>query len=127
RSDSSMRKPELATTSRGDTGSSGPATTPTPPTPAPQRASRAVADSSVASSRLRSRTPASRHAPPLAASSGKSGRLPAELLEDKEFRMVFDDVQRLRVALDFQEMQFGVLRIMVGPGLATVSSAYFNL
>src|SRR4029077_19357168 len=41
RSDSSMRKPELATTSRGDTGSSGPAATPTPtpPTPAPQRAS----------------------------------------------------------------------------------------
>jgi hypothetical protein len=41
--------------------------------------------------------------------------------------MVFDDVQRLRVALDFQEMRFGVLRVMIGPGFATVSSAYFNL
>ncbi len=41
--------------------------------------------------------------------------------------MAFDDVQRLGVALDFQEMHFGLLRVMVGPGFATVSSAGYNL
>ena len=63
----------------------------------------------------------------LAPPSATSTRFKAELLEDKEFRVAFDDVQRLGVALDFEEKQFGLLRIRVGPGFATVSSARYNL
>ena len=59
--------------------------------------------------------------------SATSTRFKRELLEDEGFRVAFDDVQRLGVALDFEETQFGLLRIMVGPGLATVSSARYNL
>ncbi len=59
--------------------------------------------------------------------SDGSVRLRAELLQDKEFRVAFDDVQRLGVALDFQEVQFGLLRVTIGPGFTTVSSAGYNL
>jgi hypothetical protein len=56
-----------------------------------------------------------------------AGRPRADLLRDNDFRMAFEDVQRLRVAVDFQEMVFGLLRVTVGPGFATVSSARYNL
>jgi len=57
----------------------------------------------------------------------RSGRFRAELLQDKEFRLVFGDLQRLKVVLDFHESRWGVLKLMVGPGYTTVSSAEFNL
>ena len=41
--------------------------------------------------------------------------------------MAFEDAQRLGVVLDFQEVEFGLLRVMVGPGLATASSAGYHL
>ncbi len=72
-------------------------------------------------------TPPQPTRPAPAAPSAASTRFKAELLEDKEFRVAFDDVQRLGVALDFQEAQFGLLQITVGPGFATVSSARYNL
>jgi hypothetical protein len=59
--------------------------------------------------------------------SEKPARFKAELQQDNEFRLAFGDVQQLKVALDFQETRWGLLRVMVGPGLATVSSAGFNL
>jgi len=62
-----------------------------------------------------------------AAPSATSSRFKAELLQDKDFRMAFEDVRRLGVALDFQERQFGLLQVTVGPGFATVSSARYNL
>jgi hypothetical protein len=68
-------------------------------------------------------TPVVRGLPP----SAEAGRFKAELLQHKEFRLVFDDVQRLGVALDFREPRWGLLKVTVGPGLATVSSAGFNL
>ncbi len=57
----------------------------------------------------------------------KPGRFKAELLQDKGFRLTFGDVQQLKVALDFQETRWGLLRVMLGPGFETVSSAGFNL
>jgi hypothetical protein len=57
----------------------------------------------------------------------RSNRLRAELLQDKEFGIAFDDVRRLGVALEFQEVQVGLLRVTIGPGFATVSSANYNL
>src|SRR5262245_3076440 len=45
----------------------------------------------------------------------RSGRFRAELLQDKEFRLVFGDLQRLKVVLDFHEYRWGVLKLMVGP------------
>jgi hypothetical protein len=59
--------------------------------------------------------------------SEKPGRLKAELLQDKGFHLVFGDVQQLKVALDFEETRWGLLHLIVGPGLRTVSSAGFNL
>jgi len=59
--------------------------------------------------------------------SEKPGRLKAELLQDKGFHLVFGDVQQLKVALDFEESRWGLLQLIVGPGLRTVSSAGFNL
>jgi hypothetical protein len=57
----------------------------------------------------------------------RSGRFRVELLQDKEFRLVFGDLQRLKVVLDFHESRWGLLKLMVGPGYTTVSSAEFNL
>jgi hypothetical protein len=57
----------------------------------------------------------------------RTGRFRTELLQDKEFRMVFGDVQRLNVVLDFHESRWGLLKVLVGPGFETVSSAAFNL
>lgn len=68
-------------------------------------------------------TPIVRGLPP----SAEAGRFKAELLQHKEFRLVFDDVQRLGVALDFREPRWGLLKLTVGPGFGTVSSAGFNL
>lgn len=68
-------------------------------------------------------TPIVRGLPP----SVEAGRIKAELLQHKEFRLVFDDVQRLGVALDFREPRWGLLKLTVGPGFETVSSAGFNL
>jgi hypothetical protein len=59
--------------------------------------------------------------------SATAGRERAELLRDYDFRVAFDDVQRLRIATDFEEIQFGLLRVTLGPGFATVSSARYNL
>jgi hypothetical protein len=59
--------------------------------------------------------------------SEKPGRLKAELLQDKGFHLAFGDVQQLKVALDFEEARWGLLQIIVGPGLRTASSAAFNL
>ena len=66
-------------------------------------------------------------APAAAAPGGTPGRSRAELLADNAFRLNYDDVQRLQVALDFQETRLGILRITLGPGFTTVSSARFNL
>ena len=66
-------------------------------------------------------------APVAAAPAATSGRARAELLADNAFRLTFDDLQRLQVALDFRETRFGLLRVTLGPGFATVSSARFNL
>jgi hypothetical protein len=68
-----------------------------------------------------------RGASPPAAPNAGSARFKAELLRDQEFRVAFEDAQRIGVVLDFQEVQFGLLRVMVGPGLATVSSAAYHL
>jgi len=68
--------------------------------------------------------PATAEAPP---ASEKPGRLKAELLQDKGFQLVFGDVQQLKVALDFEEARWGLLQLIAGPGLRTVSSAGFNL
>jgi hypothetical protein len=57
----------------------------------------------------------------------RTGRFRAELLQDKGFRLVFGDLQRLKVVLDFRESRWGLLKLMVGPGYTTVSSAEFNL
>jgi hypothetical protein len=57
----------------------------------------------------------------------RAGRFRTELLQDKEFRLVFGDVQRLKLALDFHEARWGLLKLLVGPGFDTVSSAGFNL
>jgi hypothetical protein len=59
--------------------------------------------------------------------SATAGRERAELLRDYDFRVAFDDVQRLRIATDFEEIQFGLLRVTLGPGFATLSSARYNL
>lgn len=59
--------------------------------------------------------------------SEKPGRLRAELLHDKGFHLAFGDVRQLKVALDFEETRWGLLHVIVGPGLSTVSSAGFNL
>ena len=80
-------------------------------------------------------TPIVRGLPPSAEQAGtrrvkktaEAGRFKAELLQHKEFRLVFDDVQRLGVALDFREPRWGLLKLTVGPGFGTVSSAGFNL
>ena len=55
------------------------------------------------------------------------GRSRAELLRDTDFRMAFDDVRRLGIATEFEEIKFGLLRVTLGPGFATVSSARYNL
>lgn len=57
----------------------------------------------------------------------RTGRFRTELLQDKEFRLVFGDLLRLKVALDFHEARWGLLKLLVGPGFETVSSAGFNL
>jgi hypothetical protein len=57
----------------------------------------------------------------------RTGRFRAELLQDKGFRLVFGDLQRLKVVLDFHESRWGLLKLMIGPGYPTVSSADFNL
>jgi hypothetical protein len=57
----------------------------------------------------------------------RSGRFRTELLQDKEFRLVLGDLQRLKVALDFHESRWGLLKVLLGPGFETVSSAGFNL
>lgn len=90
-----------------------------------------------------SRTPASSTAPTGAPASGAAARGPAggdpaspdptigrsraELLRDTDFRIAFDDVRRLGIATEFEEIKFGLLRVTVGPGFATVSSARYNL
>ena len=56
-----------------------------------------------------------------------AGRARAELLRDTDFRVAFEDLQRLRIALDFEEIKFGLLRVTLGPGFSTVSSARYNL
>ena len=55
------------------------------------------------------------------------GRSKAELLRDTDFRVAFEDVRRLRVVLDFDEIKFGLLRVTLGPGFSSVSSARYNL
>lgn len=55
------------------------------------------------------------------------GRRKDELLRDTDFRVAFDDVRRLRIALDFEEAKFGLLRVTLGPGFSSVSSARYNL
>jgi hypothetical protein len=55
------------------------------------------------------------------------GRSKAELLRDTDFRIAFDDVRRLRIGTEFEEIKFGLLRLTLGPGFATVSSARYNL
>jgi len=56
-----------------------------------------------------------------------AGRAKSELLRDADFRLAFEDVQRLRIVLDFEEAKFGLLRVTLGPGFTTVSSARYNL
>jgi hypothetical protein len=56
-----------------------------------------------------------------------AGRAKADLLRDTDFRVAFEDLQRLRIALDFGEVKFGLLRVTLGPGFTTVSSARYNL
>ncbi len=103
--------------SAGQSDGAGPTVTPvTEPQPT-RLAPRATADTG---------TTAPRGAPAPALSDG-SVRFRAELLHDKEFRVAFDDVQRLGVVLDFQEVRFGLLRVIIGPGFTTVSSAGYNL
>jgi hypothetical protein len=99
-----------------------PAAAPEPTSPVPP----AKADASVPTSRLGPRTTIPRDAP-VPAQSERSSRLRAELLQDKEFRVAFDDVRRLGVAIDFDEVEFGLLRVTIGPGFTTVSSAGYNL
>jgi len=55
------------------------------------------------------------------------GRRKDELLRDTDFRVAFDDVRRLGIALDFEEAKFGLLRVTLGPGFSSVSSARYNL
>jgi hypothetical protein len=85
----------------------------------------------VSDSSARAPQPSSAPAPSTVAAPpdhvGTRGRAQAELLKDNDFRIAFDDVRRLRVALDFEEIQFGLLRVTLGPGFATVSSARYNL
>jgi hypothetical protein len=55
------------------------------------------------------------------------GRSRADLLTDHALRLGIDDVRRLEIAVDFQETRLGLLRLTLGPGFASVSSARFNL
>jgi hypothetical protein len=89
------------------TGTSGDVAMVTPPGPYPPAASPVASRDPVTKTR--------------------AGRFRTELLQDKEFRLVFGDVQRLKVALDFHEARWGLLKLLVGPGFDTVSSAGFNL
>jgi hypothetical protein len=51
----------------------------------------------------------------------------ADLLSDGALRLSFDDLQRLEIASGFEEIRFGLLRLALGPGFASVSSARLNL
>jgi hypothetical protein len=57
----------------------------------------------------------------------RTGRFRTELLQDKEFRLVFGDLQRLKVVVDFHESRWGLLKLLMGSGFDSVSSAGFNL
>ena len=53
-----------------------------------------------------------------------TGRARAELLRDNDFRVAFDDLRRLNVALDFDEIQFGVLRVTLDRKSTRLNSSH---
>ena len=59
--------------------------------------------------------------------SRDSGRSNSEVLHEPAFRVAFEDAKRLGIAIDFHELRVGFLRLTVGPGMGTVSSADYNL